>query len=173
VQLGARPLGVIHRGVGWPEFLMTFSPINKTGRPRVRAGRGDWRVAIHMDATEGTSLKEARRWPQAAKGRWGSRNRQHRAVVNPGGSGVAGGGGGRKRHPSATSNVQAVPGRAIEADQAQLIAEMRQEVRWKYPAYRRALPHAMRLAECEEGGGYAISLKHSRSRLPQVCPSTR
>src|SRR6185436_19121667 len=111
-------------GLSVVAFLMTF-PLNKmVGREFAPdEDLGEW--TIHMDAPEGTSidgsqemafklLKEIQGIPGIA---------DIEPIVNPGGSGVTGGGGG-SNVTHVHFNVQAVPVEDRKQTQAQLIAEM-------------------------------------------------
>src|SRR3954447_11218491 len=115
--------------------LLTF-PLNRmVGREFVpNEDMGEW--IIHVDAPEGTSiggsqemafklLKEVQGIPGVA---------DIEPIVNPGGSGVTGGGGG-SNVTHVHFNVQAVPYEDREQSQAKIIAEMRRRLA-KYPAFR-------------------------------------
>ena len=122
-------------------FLMTF-PLNRmVGREFAPdEDLGEW--TVHMDAPEGTSiggsqdmafklLKEVQGIPGIA---------DIEPIVNPGGSGVSGGGGG-SNVTHVHFNVQALPIDERKQSQAQLIAEMRRRLS-KFPAARPASPRA-------------------------------
>src|SRR3954462_12845304 len=148
-------------------FLMTF-PLNKVvGREFAPdEDLGEW--TIHMDAPEGTSiegsqdmafkmLKEVQGIPGVA---------DIEPIVNPGGSGVTGGGGG-SNVTHVHFNVQAVPYEDREQSQAKMIAEMRRRLA-KYPAFRPSITARNALGSGEGAGGYAISLNILGPDLPQL-----
>ena len=122
-----------------------------------------------MDAPEGTSLEGSQEMAFKAlkeiQGIPGVANIE--PLVNPGGSGVTGGGGG-SNVTHVHFNVQAVPVEDREETQAQrLIAEMRKRL-LKYPAYRPSITARNALGSGEGAGGYAISLNILGPDLPQL-----
>jgi HAE1 family hydrophobic/amphiphilic exporter-1 len=138
-------------------FLMTF-PLNRmVGREFAPdEDLGEW--TIHMDAPEGTSLEGSQemafRLLKEVEGVPGVANIE--PLVNPGGSGVAGGGGG-SNVTHVHFNVQALPPDQRKQTQAQMMAEMRRRLA-KFPAYRPSLTSRNALGSGEGTGGYAISL---------------
>ena len=144
-------------GLSVAAFLMTF-PLNKmVGREFAPdEDLGEW--TVHMDAPEGTSiagsqeiafkiLKEIQGIPGVA---------DIEPIVNPGGSGVVGGGGsGGVTHVH--FNVQAEPYEDRKQSQSKIIAEMRKRLA-KFPAYRPSITARNALGSGEGAGGYAISL---------------
>ncbi len=148
-------------------FLLTF-PLNRmVGREFTPdEDLGEW--TIHMDAPEGTSLqgseemafkllKELQGIPGVA---------DIEPLVNPGGSGVVGGGGG-SNVTHVHFNVQALPIEDRKQTQAQMMAEMRRRLA-KYPAYRPSLTSRNALGSGEGAGGYGISLNILGPDLPQL-----
>src|SRR3954454_7214457 len=148
-------------------FLMTF-PLNKVvGREFAPdEDLGEW--TVHMDAPEGTSiegsqdmafkmLKEVQGIPGVA---------DIEPIVNPGGSGVTGGGGG-SNVTHVHFNVQAVPYEDRQESQAKIIAEMRRRLA-KFPAFRPSITARNALGSGEGAGGYAISLNILGPDLPQL-----
>jgi HAE1 family hydrophobic/amphiphilic exporter-1 len=148
-------------------FAMTF-PLNKmVGREFAPdEDLGEW--TIHMDAPEGTSidgsqemafklLKEVQGVPGVA---------DIEPIVNPGGSGVVGGGGG-SNVTHVHFNVQALPIEDRKQTQAQMMAEMRRRLA-KYPAYRPSLTSRNALGSGEGAGGYGISLNILGPDLAQL-----
>jgi hydrophobic/amphiphilic exporter-1 (mainly G- bacteria), HAE1 family len=148
-------------------FLATY-PLNKmVGREFAPdEDLGEW--TIHMDAPEGTSLEGSQEMAFKAlkelQGIPGVANIE--PLVNPGGSGVTGGGGG-SNVTHVHFNVQAVPVEDRKQTQAQLIAEMRKRL-LKYPAYRPSITSRNALGSGEGAGGYAISLNILGPDLPQL-----
>jgi len=154
-------------GVSAVVFLLTF-PLNKAvGREFAPdEDLGEW--TVHMDAPEGTSLegsqdmafkllKEIEGIPGVAA---------IEPLVNPGGSGVVGGGGG-SNVTHVHLNVQALPIDERKQTQAEMMAEMRRRLA-KYPAYRPSLTSRNALGSGEGAGGYGISLNLLGPDLPQL-----
>jgi HAE1 family hydrophobic/amphiphilic exporter-1 len=154
-------------GVSAVVFLSTF-PLNRmVGREFAPdEDLGEW--TIHMDAPEGTSidgsqemafklLKEIQGIPGVA---------DIEPLVNPGGSGAVGGGGG-SNVTHVHFNVQAKPLEDRKETQAQMMAEMRRRLA-KYPAYRPSLTSRNALGSGEGAGGYGISLNIMGPDLPQL-----
>ncbi len=136
-------------------FLLTF-PLNRmVGRDFVpNEDMGEW--TIHLDAPEGTALEGTQELAfrilndlQAIEG-----VANIEPIVNPGGAGVSGGGGGSMTHVH--YNVQAKPVDERKNSQAQMIAEMRHRLT-KYPATRPSITSRNALGSGEGQGGYAIS----------------
>jgi HAE1 family hydrophobic/amphiphilic exporter-1 len=147
--------GVIF-GVAVATFLMTF-PLNRmVGRDFVPAeDMGEW--TLHMDAPEGTSLEGSEelafRVLKDLQGIEGVREIQ--PLVNPSGSGAAGGGGvGNVTHIH--FNFYAVPPEDRRQTQAEMISEVRQRVS-KYPAARPSVTARSALGSGEGQGGFAVS----------------
>jgi HAE1 family hydrophobic/amphiphilic exporter-1 len=138
-------------------FAMTF-PLNRVVGREFAPDEdfGEW--TIHMDAPEGTSIQGSEeiafKLLKEVQGIPGVANIE--PLVNPGGSGVAGGGGG-SNVTHVHFNVQAVPQEDRKQTQAQLMAEMRSRLA-KFPAYRPSLTSRNALGSGEGTGGYAISL---------------
>jgi hydrophobe/amphiphile efflux-1 (HAE1) family protein len=138
-------------------FLMTF-PLNAVvGREFAPdEDLGEW--TIHMDAPEGTSLEGSQEMAfkllKEVEGIPGVANIE--PLVNPGGSGVAGGAGG-SNVTHVHFNVQALPAEDRKQTQAELMAEMRRRLA-KFPAYRPSLTSRNALGSGEGTGGFAISL---------------
>src|SRR5437868_3278472 len=148
-------------------FLMTV-PLNRmVGREFAPdEDLGEW--TVHMDAPEGTSiegsqemafkmLKEVQGIPGVA---------DIEPIVNPGGSGVTGGGGG-SNVTHVHFNVQALPYEDRKESQAQMIAEMRKRLS-KFPAARPSVTARNALGSGEGAGGYAISLNILGPDLKQL-----
>jgi len=127
---------------------------------------GEW--TIHMDAPEGTSIDGSQEMAFKAlkeiSGIPGVANIE--PIVNPGGSGVTGGGGG-SNVTHVHFNVQALPLEERKVTQAQMIAEMRKRLS-KFPAYRPSITSRNALGSGEGAGGYAISLNILSPDLQQL-----
>ena len=138
-------------------LLMTF-PLNRmVGREFAPdEDLGEW--TVHMDAPEGTSVEGSQemafRALKAVDGIPGIATIE--PLVNPGGSGVAGGGGG-STVTHVHLNVQALPLDDRKATQAQMMAEMRRRLA-QFPAYRPAMTARNALGSGEGVGGYPITL---------------
>ena len=136
-------------------FLLTF-PMNRlVGRDFVpNEDMGEW--TIHLDAPEGTALEGTQelafRVLKDLQGIEGVADIE--PIVNPGGAGVAGGGGGSVTHVH--FNVQAKPVDNRKNSQAQMIAEMRRRL-LRFPATRPSITSRNALGSGEGQGGYAIS----------------
>jgi HAE1 family hydrophobic/amphiphilic exporter-1 len=136
-------------------FMLTF-PLNRmVGRDFVpNEDMGEW--TIHLDAPEGTALEGTQelafRVLSDLQGIEGVADIE--PIVNPGGAGVAGGGGGSITHVH--FNVQAKPVDQRKNTQAQMIAEMRRRL-IKFPATRPSITSRNALGSGEGQGGYAIS----------------
>ncbi|HZP48618.1 MAG TPA: efflux RND transporter permease subunit [Vicinamibacterales bacterium] len=117
---------------------------------------GEW--TVHMDAPEGTSLEGSQEMAfkvlKTLQDIPGVANIE--PLVNPGGSGVSGGGGG-SNVTHVHLNVQALPLEDRKATQAQMMAEMRRRLA-QFPTYRPAMTARNALGSGEGVGGYAISL---------------
>jgi HAE1 family hydrophobic/amphiphilic exporter-1 len=87
-------------------------------------------------------------------------------LVNPGGSGVVGGGGG-SNVTHVHINVQAKPIEDRKETQAQMMAEMRHRLA-RYPAYRPSLTSRNALGSGEGAGGYGINLNIMGPDLAQL-----
>ncbi|HEY7284480.1 MAG TPA: efflux RND transporter permease subunit [Vicinamibacterales bacterium] len=154
-------------GVSIVVFLLTF-PLNKmVGREFAPdEDLGEW--TIHMDAPEGTSIQGSEEMAfkllHEIQGIPGVADIE--PLVNPGGSGVVGGGGG-SNVTHVHFNVQAVPPEDRKMTQAQLMAEMRRRLA-KFPAYRPSLTSRNALGSGEGTGGYGISLNILGPDLPQL-----
>ena len=154
-------------GLSVAAFLMTF-PLNRmVGREFAPdEDLGEW--TIHMDAPEGTSLEGSQEMAfkllKEVQGIPGIADIE--PLVNPGGSGVTGGGGG-SNVTHVHFNVQALPVDERKQTQTQLIAEMRRRL-LKYPAYRPSITARNALGSGEGAGGYAISLNILGPDLPQL-----
>jgi HAE1 family hydrophobic/amphiphilic exporter-1 len=148
-------------------FLLTF-PLNRmVGREFAPdEDFGEW--TIHFDTPEGTSLEGSQevafKLLKELQGIPGVANIE--PLVNPSGSGVAGGGGG-SNVTHVHFNVQALPQEDRKQTQAQLMAEMRRRLA-KYPAYRPSLTSRNALGSGEGTGGYAISLNLNGPDLNQL-----
>src|SRR3954454_16615373 len=122
-------------GISVVTFLMTF-PLNRmVGREFVpNEDMGEW--TIHLDSPEGTALEGTQelafRVLKDLQGIPGVADIE--PMINPGGSGVVGGGGG-SNVTHVHFNVQAVPYEDREQSQAKIIADMRRRLA-KYPAFR-------------------------------------
>jgi HAE1 family hydrophobic/amphiphilic exporter-1 len=148
-------------------FLMTF-PLNRVvGREFAPdEDLGEW--TVHLDTPEGTSLQGTEEIAFSVlkdlQGIEGVANIE--PLVNPGGSGLAGGGGvGNVTHTH--FNVQALPADDRKQTQAEMMAEMRRRL-GKYPAYRPSLTSRNALGSGEGAGGFAISLNLLGPDLPQL-----
>lgn len=136
-------------------FLMTF-PLNRmVGREFVpNEDMGEW--TAHMDAPEGTSLdgteEIAFRVLKDLQGVDGVAGIE--PVVNPGGSGVTGGGAGGATHFH--FNFEALPVQQRQRTQGQIIREVRQRLA-KYPGNRPSISARNALGSGEGQGGFAIS----------------
>jgi HAE1 family hydrophobic/amphiphilic exporter-1 len=136
-------------------FLLTF-PLNRmVGRDFVpNEDMGEW--TIHMDAPEGMSIdgtqEIAFRVLKDMEGLEGVAAIE--PLVNPGGSGVAGGGGG-SNVTHVHFNFQALPQDERKSTQAQIIRELRRRLS-KYPAYRPSITSRNALGSGEGAGGYPI-----------------
>jgi hydrophobic/amphiphilic exporter-1 (mainly G- bacteria), HAE1 family len=148
-------------------FLLTF-PLNRmVGREFTPdEDLGEW--TIHMDAPEGTSLEGSQEMAfkllKEIQGIPGVADIE--PLVNPGGSGVVGGGGG-SNVTHVHFNVQALPIEDRKETQAQMMAEMRRRLA-KYPAFRPSLTSRNALGSGEGAGGYGISLNILGPDLPQL-----
>jgi HAE1 family hydrophobic/amphiphilic exporter-1 len=115
---------------------------------------GEW--TVHLDAPEGTSLagteELAFRVLKDIDGIEGVADVE--PLVNPGGSGVVGGGGGSATHVH--FNFHALPAEERKHTQAQIIQELRQRLA-KYPGTRPSVTARNALGSGEGQGGYAIS----------------
>jgi HAE1 family hydrophobic/amphiphilic exporter-1 len=148
-------------------FALTF-PLNKlVGREFAPdEDLGEW--TVHMDAPEGTSLEGSQemafRLLKEVQGIPGVADIE--PLVNPGGSGVTGGGGG-SNVTHVHFNVQALPLDARKQTQQQMIAEMRRRLS-KFPANRPSITSRNALGSGEGAGGYAISLNILSPDLQQL-----
>ena len=142
-------------GISGAIFLLTF-PLNRlVGREFVpNEDMGEW--TVHLDAPEGTSLagteELAFRVLKDIDGIEGVADVE--PLVNPGGSGVVGGGGGSATHVH--FNFHALPAEERKHTQAQIIQELRQRLA-KYPGTRPSVTARNALGSGEGQGGYAIS----------------
>jgi HAE1 family hydrophobic/amphiphilic exporter-1 len=120
-----------------------------------------------MDAPEGTSLEGteelAFRVVKDLKGIEGVKDIE--PVVNPGGAGVAGGGGGAMTHFH--FNIRAVPYDQRTVTQAQIVAEMRRRLA-NHPAIRPSVTMRTALGSGEGQGGFAISASLLGADLRQL-----
>src|SRR5207237_3399324 len=111
---------------------------------------------VHMDATEGTSLERTQDVASSVlkelEGVEGSAGIE--PLVNPSGSGVAGGGGG-SNVTHVHFNFQALPIDERRHTQAEIIRELRTRLA-KHPAYRPSISSRNPLGSGEGAGGYAI-----------------
>ncbi|HEY7292177.1 MAG TPA: efflux RND transporter permease subunit, partial [Vicinamibacterales bacterium] len=127
---------------------------------------GEW--TIHMDAPEGTSIEGSQEMAfkvlNDLQGIPGVADME--PLVNPGGSGAVGGGGG-SNVTHVHINVQAKPIDERKQTQAQMMAEMRRRLA-KYPAYRPSLTSRNALGSGEGAGGYGINLNIMGPDLPQL-----
>ncbi|HYM21657.1 MAG TPA: efflux RND transporter permease subunit, partial [Vicinamibacterales bacterium] len=148
-------------------FAMTF-PLNRmVGREFAPdEDLGEW--TVHMDAPEGTSLEGSQdmafKLLKEVQGIPGVGDIE--PMVNPGGSGVVGGGGG-SNVTHVHFNVQAKPYDERKQSQAEMIAEMRRRLA-KFPAYRPSITSRNALGSGEGVGGYAISLNILSPDLQQL-----
>jgi len=137
-------------------FLLMF-PLNRmVGREFVpNEDMGEW--TAHMDAPEGTSLEGTQEIAfNVLKDLQGVEGvAAIEPLVNPGGSGVAGGGGG-SNVTHIHFNFQALPIEERKHTQAEMITELRRRLS-KYPGYRPSISSRNALGSGEGAGGYAIS----------------
>jgi len=136
-------------------FLLTF-PLNRlVGRDFVpNEDMGEW--TVHMDSPEGTSLEGteelAFRILKDVQGIEGVADVQ--PVINPGGAGVAQGGGGAATHFH--FNFRALPVEERRRTQSDMIRDLRQRLA-KYPGARPSINARNALGSGEGQGGFAIS----------------
>ncbi|MBZ5557795.1 MAG: efflux RND transporter permease subunit [Acidobacteriia bacterium] len=148
-------------------FLAVF-PLNRmVGREFVpNEDMGEW--TAHLDTPEGTSLEGTQEIAfsvlKELQGVEGVAAIE--PLVNPGGSGVAGGGGG-SNVTHIHFNFQAVPIEERKQTQAQIIAELRKRLA-THPAYRPSITSRNALGSGEGAGGYAISANILGPDLPQL-----
>ena len=146
-------------------FLMTF-PLNKmVGREFAPdEDLGEW--TIHMDAPEGTSLEGSQEMAfkllKEIQGIPGVADIE--PLVNPGGSGVTGGGGG-SNVTHVHFNVQALPLDERKQTQAQMIAEMRKRL-LKYPGVPAEHHRAQRAGQRRGRRRLRDLAEHPRPRSP-------
>jgi HAE1 family hydrophobic/amphiphilic exporter-1 len=144
-------------GVSVLTFLMTF-PLNRlVGRDFVPSeDMGEW--TVHMDSPEGTALEGTEdlmfRVLKDLQGIDGVA--EIMPMVNPGGSGAAGGGPGGGSATHVHFNVQAKPVEDRSQTQRDMITEMRRRLA-KYPANRPSISSRNALGSGEGQGGFAIS----------------
>jgi len=154
-------------GISAVVFLLTF-PLNRlVGREFAPdEDLGEW--TIHMDAPEGTSIEGSQEMAfkvlKDLEGIPGVADME--PLVNPGGSGVVGGGGG-SNVTHVHINVQAKPIEDRKETQAQMMAEMRHRLA-RYPAYRPSLTSRNALGSGEGAGGYGINLNIMGPDLAQL-----
>jgi HAE1 family hydrophobic/amphiphilic exporter-1 len=154
-------------GVSVVVALLTF-PLNKmVGREFVpNEDMGEW--TVHLDAPEGTSLEGTQdiafKVLKDLQGIDGVAAIE--PLVNPGGSGVAGGGGG-SNVAHVHFNFQAVPAEDRKQTQAEIITELRRRLT-KYPGYRPSITSRNALGSGEGAGGFAISANILGPDLPQL-----
>jgi len=154
-------------GISVVTFVAVF-PLNKmVGREFVpNEDMGEW--TVHMDTPEGSSLegtqevafsvlKELEGVPGVAA---------IEPLVNPGGSGVAGGGGG-SNVTHIHYNFQAVPADERKLTQGQMITELRKRLA-QHPAYRPSISSRNALGSGEGAGGYPIQANILGPDLPQL-----
>ena len=143
-------------GVSVVVFLLTF-PLNRmVGREFVpNEDMGEW--TAHLDAPEGTSLEGTQEMAfsvlkelQDVEG-----IAAIEPLVNPGGSGVAGGGGG-SNVTHVHFNFQALPIEERKHSQAEIITDLRKRLA-RHPGYRPSITSRNALGSGEGAGGYAIS----------------
>src|SRR5205807_2262668 len=115
---------------------------------------GEW--TAHLDSPEGTSLEGTQEMAfsvlkdlEGVEGVAGIE-----PLVNPSGSGVAGGGGG-SNVTHVHFNFQALPIDERKHTQAEIIRELRTRLA-KHPAYRPSISSRNALGSGEGAGGYAI-----------------
>src|SRR5258705_1236600 len=143
-------------GVSALTFLLTF-PLNQmVGREFVpNDDIGQW--TVHMDSPEGTSLEGTQEVAFAVlkelEGVEGVAGIE--PLVNPGGSGVAGGGGG-SNVTHVHFNFQALPIDERKHTQAEIITELRKRLA-KHPGYRPSISSPNAPGSGEGPSGYAIS----------------
>jgi len=154
-------------GISAVVFLLTF-PLNRlVGREFAPdEDLGEW--TIHMDAPEGTSIEGSQEMAfkvlKDLEGIPGVADME--PLVNPGGSGVVGGGGG-SNVTHVHINVQAKPIEDRKETQAQMMAEMRHRLA-RSPAYRPSLTSRNALGSGEGAGGYGINLNIMGPDLAQL-----
>jgi HAE1 family hydrophobic/amphiphilic exporter-1 len=143
-------------GVSVLVFALMF-PLNRlVGREFVpNEDMGEW--TAHLDAPEGTSLEGTQEIAfSVLKDLEGVEGvAAIEPLVNPGGSGVAGGGGG-SNVTHIHFNFQALPIEDRKHTQAEMITELRRRLA-KYPGYRPSISSRNALGSGEGAGGYAIS----------------
>ena len=137
-------------------FLLTF-PLNRmVGRDFVpNEDMGEW--TVHMDAPEGTALEGTQELAfQVLKDLQGIEGvAEIEPLVNPGGSGAAGGSGsGAATHVH--FNFQATPAEDRKRPQSEIIKEVRRRLS-KYPANRPSISARNALGSGEGQGGFALS----------------
>src|SRR5260221_246981 len=143
-------------GISALTFLLTF-PLNRmVGREFVpNEDMGEW--TAHLDSPEGTSLEGTQEMAFAVlkelEGVEGIAAIE--PLVNPGGSGVAGGGGG-SNVTHVHFNFQALPIDERKHTQAQIITELRHRLA-THPGYPPSITSRNALGSGEGAGGYAIS----------------
>jgi hydrophobe/amphiphile efflux-1 (HAE1) family protein len=154
-------------GISIVTFVAVF-PLNKmVGREFVpNEDMGEW--TVHMDTPEGTSLEGTQEVAfsllKELQGVEGVAAIE--PLVNPGGSGVAGGGGGSNvQHVH--FNFQAVPADERKLTQAQMITELRKRLAL-HPAYRPSISSRNALGSGEGAGGYPIQANILGPDLPQL-----
>src|SRR6185295_18830706 len=137
--------------------FLTMFPLNRmVGREFVpNEDMGEW--TAHMDAPEGTSIEGTQEIAfNVLKDLEGVEGvAAIEPLVNPGGSGVAGGGGG-SNVTHIHFNFQALPIDERKHTQAEIITELRRRLA-KYPGYRPSISSRNALGSGEGAGGYAIS----------------
>ncbi|HMF96139.1 MAG TPA: efflux RND transporter permease subunit, partial [Vicinamibacterales bacterium] len=143
-------------GISTVTFLLMF-PLNRmVGREFVPTeDMGEW--TAHMDAPEGTSIEGTQEIAfnvlKELEGIEGVAAIE--PLVNPGGSGVAGGGGG-SNVTHIHFNFQALPIDQRKHTQAQIITELRKRLA-RHPSLRPSISQRNALGSGEGAGGYAIS----------------
>src|SRR5437762_6667100 len=136
-------------------FFLTF-PLNRAvGREFVpNEDMGEW--TVHMDAPEGTSIdgtqEIASNVLKEMDGIEGVAGIE--PLINPGGSGIAGGGGG-SNVTHVHFNFQALPIDQRKRTQAEIIRELRTRLA-KHPGYRPSISSRNALGSGEGAGGYPI-----------------
>src|SRR5262249_15319654 len=115
---------------------------------------GEW--TAHLDSPEGTSLQGTQElMNRVLKDLQGIEGiAEIYPIVNPGGSGVAGGGGGAAKHFH--FNVVALPQDQRKSTQAEMVREVRRRLA-KYPGQRPTVSARNALGSGEGQGGFAIS----------------
>jgi HAE1 family hydrophobic/amphiphilic exporter-1 len=150
--------------------LLTI-PLNRmVGRDFVPSeDMGEW--TVHMDSPEGTSLQGTEEIAfgilKEIQGIEGVAEIQ--PIVNPGGSGVVGGGGGAATHFH--FSVQALPVDQRTRTQGAIIAEMRQRLA-KHPGVRPSITARNALGSGEGQGGFAISANILGPNLSQLAAAS-